>query len=56
MDRHLTELIVERIIIMVMIAGVLTKIRCESSDWDVATLGFQVVMIAHANAAISNEA
>lgn len=39
----------------VIVTGVLTNICCESSARDAATLGYQVIMVADANAARSDE-
>jgi nicotinamidase-related amidase len=50
----LPDLLRERGIDTVVIAGVLTNICCESSARDAATLGFRVIMAADANAARSD--
>ncbi|MCG8432428.1 MAG: cysteine hydrolase [Gammaproteobacteria bacterium] len=51
----LPEMLAERDIDTVMIAGVLTNICCESSARDAAALGYKVIMVADANAARSDE-
>ncbi len=51
----LPEMLSERAVETVIIAGVLTNICCESSARDAATLGYQVIMAADANAARSDE-
>ena len=51
----LPEILQDRNIDTVLIAGVLTNICCESSARDASGLGFRVVMVADANAARSDE-
>lgn len=51
----LPDLLRERGIDTVMIAGVLTNICCESAARDASALGYRVIMVADANAARSDE-
>ena len=51
----LPDMLADRGVETVMITGVLTNLCCESSARDAAALGYQVIMIADANAARSDE-
>lgn len=51
----LPELLAEREITTVLITGTVTNVCCESSARDASTLGYRVVMVADANAAVRDQ-
>ena len=51
----LPELLAEREITTVLITGTVTNVCCESSARDASTLGYRVVMVADANAALRDQ-
>jgi nicotinamidase-related amidase len=51
----LPDLLAERGITTVLIAGTVTNVCCESSARDASTLGYRVVMVADANAAVRDQ-
>jgi nicotinamidase-related amidase len=51
----LPDLLAERGITTVLITGTVTNVCCESSARDASTLGYRVVMVADANAAMRDQ-
>lgn len=51
--QRLPSLLTERDIDIVLIAGTVTNVCCESSTRDASTLGYRVIMLADANAALT---
>lgn len=48
------DLLTERGVETVLIAGTVTNVCCEASARDAATLGYRVIMLADANAGIND--
>lgn len=51
----LPSLLAERAITTVLITGTVTNVCCESSARDASTLGYRVIMVADANAAVRDQ-
>jgi ureidoacrylate peracid hydrolase len=51
----LPSLLEERGITTILVAGTVTNVCCESSARDASTLGYRVIMVADANAAMRDQ-
>ena len=51
-DNPYADLLTERGVDTVLVAGTVTNVCCESSARDASTLGYRVVMVADANATL----